>query len=137
MTMMRADLFRSVSALVAEPSRLLCEKTAGLLSRYDRVWCVTQVSDAASLLRAAAILQPELVLADLVILREAGGAVRLHECSPRSRVVALVESGLPAYQAAARRLGASSTLEKSLVSEGIPDEIGAFVVAGVSQGAVA
>ena len=114
---------RAFCVLLAEPNRLLAEKGAGVVSRHDEVWCVSQVSSSFGLTRAAQALQPDLVLADLGLLQPSGTVCALRERSPRSRVVALVDAASEPYVSAALRLGVDEVIEKSHLSEGLQREL--------------
>ncbi len=114
---------RAFCVLLAEPNRLLAEKGAGVVSRHDEVWCVSQVSSSFGLTRAAQALQPDLVLADLALLQPSGTVCALRERSPRSRVVALVDAASEPYVSAALRLGVDEVIEKSHLSEGLQREL--------------
>jgi len=128
---------RCVSVVVAEPNLLLCEKTAGLVARYDRVWCVAQVCEATGLVRAVAALRPELVLVDITLLRQVGAAGLLRQASPLSRIIVVLEALTEPYVSAARRMGADAVLEKAHVGENIQDQIRVVLSQEQPQGALA
>lgn len=113
----------SVSVLVAEPNAWLGGKTAGLLGREDSVWCVAQVADREGLLRGAALLQPEVVLADLGLLQEASTVGELRQVAPCSRVLAMVDSACEPYVSTALRIGADQAVEKGRIAEDVLREL--------------
>lgn len=118
---------RSYSILLAEPSLLLREKMAGVLSRNERIWCVSQVDSLNGLTRGISDLQPDFILADIVILMDPETLAIIRQSAASSRVIALVDSKSEPYVEAARRLGLDGILEKGRVEEGILNEIHSIV----------
>ena len=114
---------RSYSILLAEPSLLLREKMAGVLSRIEKVWCVSQVDSLDGLTRGISDLQPDFILADIVILMDPETLAAVRRSSATSRVIALVDSRTEPYIEAARRLSLDGIIEKGRVEEGMLDEI--------------
>lgn len=114
---------RSYSILLAEPSLLLREKMAGVLSRIEKVWCVSQVDSLNGLTRGISDLKPDFILADMVILMDPETLAEVRRASASSRVIALVDSRTEPYIEAARRLDLDGIIEKGRVEEGVLDEI--------------
>ena len=114
---------RVYSILIAEPNLMLREKMAGVLSRSKKIWCVTQVDSLHGLTRGISDLQPDFILADIVILMDPETLAEIRRSSASSRVFALVDSKTEPYIAAARRLGLDGIIEKGRVAEGILQEI--------------
>jgi DNA-binding NarL/FixJ family response regulator len=117
---------RAYSIMLAEPHLLLREKMAGILSRSERIWCVTQVDSLNGLTRGISDLQPDFILADIVILMDPETLKKIRRSSASSRVIALVDSKTEPYVAAARRLGLDGIIEKGHVEESILKEIRAL-----------
>jgi DNA-binding NarL/FixJ family response regulator len=113
----------SFCVLLGEPNPLLAEKSAGIAARHDQVWCVVQVLASCGLERAASALHPELILSDLTLLQPAGMMQTLRTASPRSRIVALVESLSEPYVSAVRRLGVDHVVEKQALPEVLQSEL--------------
>ena len=111
----------SFCVLLGEPNPLLAEKSAGIAARHEQVWCVVQVLTTSGLERAASALQPELILSDLALLQPGRMMQTLRTASPRTRVVALVESLTDPYVSAVRRLGVDHVVEK----QALPEVLGA------------
>lgn len=111
---------RSVSILLAEPNALLREKLAGLLARREEVWCVVQVGVASGLVRAAAEVRPNLILADLQMLRDVGTVPALRSSAPAASVLALVETIDAPYRDEVSRLGLDGLMEKAHLVDEIP-----------------
>jgi DNA-binding NarL/FixJ family response regulator len=63
---------RTCAILIAESNLLLRKKGADVLTRHPHVWCVVQVNDMAGLMRGAADLDPDIIVADLNIFTEQG-----------------------------------------------------------------
>ena len=110
---------QTYSILLAEPSLLLREKIASILARDDRVWSVTQVDGRLGLTRGAASLHPDLILADLGLLKNLETLSALRNASGKSRIFALVDSDAEPYVDAARQLGLDGILERGRVPEGM------------------
>ena len=121
---------RTYSILLAEPSLLLREKIAGVLSRNEKIWCVSQVDSLNGLTRGISDLQPDFILADIVILMDPETLAVIKRSSASSRVIALVDSKSEPYEEAARRLGLDGILEKGCVEEGILNEIHSLAADG-------
>ena len=113
----------AVSIIVAEPNLLLREKIAGVLTRNNRVWCVVQVSRKDELVRAAAQINPDFILADVSILRDADAEEVLSWFSYASQIYVLVESMSGPYELLRSRLGLSGLIEKSNVADSVASEI--------------
>jgi DNA-binding NarL/FixJ family response regulator len=114
---------RSFSILLAEPNLVLREKIASVLARDERIWCVVQVDGAEGLARGAGRIRPDLILADISILKHQDMLIVLRKCSAGSRIIALADSQSEPYVKAARRLGLDGAVEKGRVEEGIGEEI--------------
>jgi len=114
---------RAYSILIAEPNLLLREKMAGVLSRSEKIWCVSQVDSLHGLTRGISDLQPDFILADIVILMDPETLAEIRRSCASSQVIALVDSKTEPYVAAARRLGLDGIIEKGRVAEGILQEI--------------
>lgn len=110
---------QTYSILLAEPSLLLREKIAAVLARDDRVWSVTQVDGRLGLTRGVASLHPDLILADLALLKHNRTLEAIKDASRESLIFALVDSEAEPYADAARRLGLDGVLEKGRVPEGM------------------
>ncbi len=106
---------RRFSVLLAEPQPLLREKIAGVLARQTCIWCVTQVEDLTGLVQSARELQPDFILADFSIWREAETVPFLKRTSCSSCLVALVDADSSFYQRAVGRLGLDGMTEKGQV----------------------
>lgn len=117
---------RTYSILLGEPSLLLREKIAGILARDQRIWCVTQVVGREALLRGAARIQPDFILADLAILNDPDALQQIKLVSCGSRVLALVDSISEPYENSSRRLGLDGIIEKGHVEQAILEEIAAL-----------
>lgn len=114
---------RTFCILLAEPSQLLREKIAGILSRHESVWCVVQVTGHVDLIRGAQVSQPDVVLADVGILRAPGVAAFLRQVAPGARVVGLVDTQQEPYLNACRKLRLDGVIEKGCVAEQFPNEV--------------
>lgn len=114
---------RSLSILLAEPNLMLREKIAGVLARNESIWCVIQVDGAEGLARGANEFRPDIVLADLSVLKHPGTLRVLRRRWTKSRIIALVDSQSQPYLEAARRLGLDGAIEKGRVAEAIRDEL--------------
>ncbi len=110
---------RICSILLADPNVFLREKIAEILSRQDNVGCVMQVGDPEPLLREARLNRPDLVLADIGLLAGRDLVVRLMDCCPRARIVAMVDTCSEPYVQAVQALGLDALLEKARVGEQI------------------
>lgn len=108
---------RSFCVVLAEPNPLLSEKSAGLAVRYERVWCVTQVSTSEALERVVAALKPDVVFADWGLLQTLGTIAALRACAPSSRLVALADAVSAPYLSAAERLGLDAVIAKAMLAE--------------------
>jgi len=114
---------RSYSILLAEPNPLLREKIAGVLARDKKIWCVTQVDGRSGLVRGAARIQPDFILADLITLNDPETLRFIRRSSSASRIIALVDSRSRPYVEAAGRIGLDGTIERGRVEEDILAEI--------------
>lgn len=117
---------RTYSILLAEPGLLLREKIAGVLARDSRIWCVTQVVGRDALLRGAARIRPDFILADLAILNDPDFLRQIKQASCDSRILALVDLKSDPYEDSSRRLGLDGIIEKAHVEQSILDEIAAI-----------
>lgn len=117
------DVERSLCVLLAEPNPLMREKIAGMLFRHRAVWCVINVRSESDLIRSAVHHHPDLVLAELNILRDKGTVESLRRISPFSRIVALADSGAEPYVAAAHRLGLDGLIERALAGEKLFEQL--------------
>jgi DNA-binding NarL/FixJ family response regulator len=113
----------SFCVLLGEPNPLLAEKSAGLVSRYDRVWCVAQVQSSCGLEKAAVALRPDLVFADLSLLQPSSVVNSLRAAAPRARVVGLVDSLSEPYVSAGQRLTVDVVVEKQHLAETLRAEL--------------
>jgi DNA-binding NarL/FixJ family response regulator len=114
---------RSFSVLLAEPNMVLREKLASILAGHDCIWCVVQVCGREGLERGAGRLQPDVILADLKVLKESDIVQFLRRVSAASKIVALTESETSPYVEAAKRLGIDGCMEKARAGDGIPSLI--------------
>lgn len=114
---------RSLSVLLAEPNMVLREKIASILAGHDCIWCVVQVCGREGLERGAGRLQPDLILADLKVLKDSDIVQFLRRVSAASKIVALTESESTPYVEAARRLGIDGCMEKGRAGDGIRELI--------------
>ncbi|MFH1755995.1 MAG: hypothetical protein ABIA59_09855, partial [Candidatus Latescibacterota bacterium] len=89
---------RSFSILIAEPNQLLREKIAGVLTRDESVWCVTQVEGCNGLTRGVHDLQPDFILADLSFLKDPLLVSNIRRFSRNSRIFALVDTSTEPYE---------------------------------------
>jgi DNA-binding NarL/FixJ family response regulator len=79
-----------------------------------------------ALLRGAARIQPDFILADLAILNDPGALRRIKQVSRDSRVLGLVDSKSEPYEDSSRRLGLDGIIEKAHVEQAILDEMAAL-----------
>ena len=114
---------RSFSILIAEPNQLLREKIAGVLTRDESVWCVTQVEGCNGLARGVHDLQPDFILADLSFLKDSILVSNIRHSSQGARIFALVDTGSEPYEEVANRLGLDGVIEKGRVVEGMKEKI--------------
>jgi DNA-binding NarL/FixJ family response regulator len=120
---------RSFSILIAEPNLLLREKIAGVLTREESVWCVTQVEGCDGLARGVHDLQPDFILADLSFLKDPKMVNGMRRSSRKSKIFALVDAGTEPYEALAARLALDGVIEKGRVVEVIREKISALIEA--------
>ena len=113
----RNDIQSSFSILLAESNSILREKIAGLLTRQEKVWCVVQVSGREELLRGAANIQPDFILASVSILNDQETIDSLKNSAPSCRIIALAESVSDPYREAITRLGLEDVIETTAVSD--------------------
>ena len=111
------DARPSLSILLGEPNLLLRERLAAALWRRVGIWSVMQVGDRDALVRGAVLVRPDLVLADLALLREPETMSALHDVAAPLRVVALLEVDDEPYREACRRLGLDGAVRKSLATD--------------------
>jgi DNA-binding NarL/FixJ family response regulator len=114
---------RTFSVLLAEANLLLREKIASVLARSERIWCVIQVDGTEGLSRCAGRLQPDLILADLCMLKDPDILKLLRRSSAGSRIIALADSQSEPYVEAARRLGLDGAVERGRACECIIEEL--------------
>jgi len=114
---------RMFSVLLAEPNLVLREKIANVLARNERIWCVIQVDGTDGLARCAGRLEPDLILADLSMLKHPDILRLLRRCSGKARIIALVDSRTEPYMEAARRLGLDGAVERGHACEYIVEEL--------------
>jgi DNA-binding NarL/FixJ family response regulator len=105
----------SLSILLAEPSQLIGRKIAAILSQNKAVLWVVHVEVGAQLLAKAEQLSPDLILADLQILKKPQTVENLRRVTPRSRVVALTGSVSVPYVRASASLGLDGMIEKGRI----------------------
>jgi adenylate cyclase len=113
---------RSISILLAEPNLLLLQKLAAALTRHPAVWCVALVGDRDGLQRAAARVRPELVLADLNLLRDTHTVEALRKCAAQARILALVDAAdddVTPYRDACARLGLDGAAPRTRVVDAV------------------
>jgi len=108
---------RNYSILLAEPNPLLREKMAGVLARSKDFWCVVQVEGRGNLARAAALVQPDFVVADLFLLKDPELVEFIRQVSMESRIFALVDTRLDPYVSAMCELGVQGVIERCHVAE--------------------
>jgi DNA-binding NarL/FixJ family response regulator len=117
---------RTYSVLLAGANPLLREKLAGVLTRNRAFWCVIQVDGRANLARAAAQTQPDIILADLSILKDTEMLRFLRRTSTDSRIIALVDSKVEPYIKAVREFGVDEIIECGRAGEELRSMIGAL-----------
>ena len=104
---------RSYCVLIAEPNLLVREKIASLAARHARVWCVVEVgAHRQALVEASQRLRPDLILADLGLLREPGLVDSLRQVVPECLLHALIDQAVAPYLELARWLGLDGAIEK-------------------------
>jgi DNA-binding NarL/FixJ family response regulator len=107
----------TVSLLLAEPNSMLREKMAGILGRYERIWCVTQVCSKAELVRAASQIRPDYIIADISLVKSPDLVDVLRGVSLGSRIFALVDRKAEPYERLVEHLGLHGLFERSRVVE--------------------
>jgi DNA-binding NarL/FixJ family response regulator len=114
------------SVLLAEPNLVLREKIASVLARNERIWCVIQVDGTEGLARCAGRLEPDIILADLSMIKDRDMLRFLRRCSGPARIIALVDSRTEPYMEAARRLGLDGAVDRGHACEYVVEELRAL-----------
>jgi DNA-binding NarL/FixJ family response regulator len=106
---------QSVRLVLADDHALVREATAELLERAGGMHVVGQAADGAETLRLVEALRPDVLLLDLAMPGLDGLEVarRVHELSPRTRIVALTAHEEQPYVRAMLQAGASGYLSKA------------------------
>ena len=103
--------------LLAEPNLILQEKIAGILIRQKNVWCVVQVNGRDELLRGAANIQPDFILAGIAVLNDRQTIDSLRKSTGSCRIIAMTDSASEQYQQAIQRMGLDGIIEKTDIAE--------------------
>ncbi len=110
-------IHRSFTILIAELSPLLGKKITDILSNDESVLWAFPVSGGTQLLSEAEKLHPDLILADLRILKTPQTVVLLRQLTPLSRIVALTESESEPYVKVTTNLGLDGMIEKGRIGQ--------------------
>ncbi|MCP4600442.1 MAG: response regulator transcription factor [Proteobacteria bacterium] len=110
-----SSIHHTITILVAEPSPFLAQKILDILSHDETVLWVFHVSRRTQLLREAAKLHPDFILADLRILKTSQTVDSLRRVTPHSRIIALTESESAPYVRVTTKLGLDGMIEKGRI----------------------
>ena len=107
------------SILLVEPSFLLRQKLTCALAREEGVWCVAQVGGLSEMMHGGGGIRPDLILADLSVLKDVGTIELIRNSTGAARIVGLVDSDAAPYGNIARSLGLDGIFDKARVADGV------------------